>query len=102
MRRVRGAFALRCGPAGNDFGHVAVFPDDAAGGAGEVVQQREHAEGEAGEEVFGLGVADGAQLAVVELPSELGRGCEEVGDELPALGVLVSWFLRPQGGRGLL
>lgn len=69
----------------NHFQEAARFRDQLTGGRGEIVNKREHAEGESGEEEFGPGVCDGAQLAVVELPAEVGRGCEEVRHQLAAL-----------------
>lgn len=69
----------------NLFREAARFRDHLAGGRGKIVNKREHAEGESGKEEFRPGVCDGAQLAVVELPTEVGRRCEKVRHQLAAL-----------------
>lgn len=56
-----------------------------AGGSGEIVNEREHAKGESRKEEFQPCVCDGAQLAVAELPAEVGRRCQEVRHIFAAL-----------------
>lgn len=75
------ALALRTGASWSDgLWQCAASGDQLAWRGAEVVDERENAECEAGKEELRACVCDGTDLAVVELPPEIGGWCEEVRD----------------------